>query len=509
MDEDSQRETIAFLRGVCTRAGDLTPPMSTHISRIFFAGETVYKLKRAVRTPYLDFSTFERRMAACNAELALNRRTAPDLYLRVRRIARTHSGMAFDADGDLVDAVVEMRRFDQANLFDQMALRGVLTPALVEDLARSLALFHRDAEASQIHGGGAAIRRILDLNEGALKASFLAVEQDVAPICAEMHQTLQRHAALIDARKQRGKVRRCHGDLTLRNIALINGRPTPFDCLEFAEELATIDVLYDIAFVLMDLWHRRCGSLANGLLNRYLDNVDETDGLPLLPLFIAMRAVVRAHVTARMSEDAEGAAREEQMDEARAYLALAKQAMQPAPPRLAGVGGLSGSGKSTIAAALAPLLPPIPGARVLSSDRVRKAMFSAAPTERLPPEAYNPEVSERVYARVRSEAARCLTVGWPVVCDAVFDRAVDRAALAEVARKSGAPFSGFWLEAPLATLSARVAARTDDPSDANVDVLRAQEARFTQRAEIINWTRLDASAPAQETAQRAAALIVR
>ena len=148
---------------------------------------------------------------------------------------------------------------------------------------------------------------VLAMNEAALRSSFLAREQDVSPVCEAMRAQLARNASLLDARREAGKVRRCHGDLTLRNIAMIDGEPTPFDCLEFDEALATIDVLYDLAFVLMDLWHRSRGDLANALLNRYLDVADESDGLALLPLFIAMRAIIRAHVTARMSQDAEGA----------------------------------------------------------------------------------------------------------------------------------------------------------------------------------------------------------
>lgn len=502
MDEPEQRETIAFLSEACARAGDAAPPMSTHISRIFFAGDTVYKLKRAVRTPYLDFSTPQRRLAACEQELALNRRTAPSLYRRVRRVTRLAGGLAFDGAGETVDAVVEMNRFDQACLFDAMAQRGALTGAHVEALAGKLARFHAAAATSADHGGARAVADILEMNDSALRESFLARERDLAPVRAAMRAALDANAARLDARRAAGKVRRCHGDLTLRNIALIDGEPTPFDCLEFDEALATIDVLYDLSFVLMDLWHRGRGDLANFLFNRYLDVADETDGLPLLPLFVAMRAIIRAHVTARMSEDAEGAARETTREEARAYVQLAEEAMRGSAPKLIGVGGLSGSGKSTVAAALAPLIAPIPGARVLSSDRIRKALFGAAPTQRLPANAYAPDVSQRVYASARAQAAACLDAGWPVICEAVFDRAEDRAALAAVAAGRNAPFHGFWLDATDATLAARVAARTGDPSDATVDVLRAQQAKLAASGEEIDWTRLDAAPLPGETARR-------
>ncbi|MFN3891339.1 MAG: AAA family ATPase [Beijerinckiaceae bacterium] len=502
MSEESQRETIAFLSGLGARAGDQTPPISTHISRIFFAGDTVYKLKRAVQTSYLDFSTPERRLAACEKELELNRRTAPALYKRVRRITRTAEGLELDGAGEQVDAAVEMSRFDQACLFDRMAQRGALTARHIESLAGNIAAFHRSAEISAVHGGAAAIGRILETNEAELRASFLVHERNVATACAAMRAALEANSKLLDARRAAGKVRRCHGDLTLRNIALIGGEPTPFDCLEFDESLATIDVLYDLAFTLMDLWHRARADLANMLFNRYLDAMEETDGLPLLPLFIAMRAIIRAHVTARMSQDYGGDTGEAMKAEARAYFQLAVEAMRGGAPVLVGVGGLSGSGKSTVAAALAPLMAPMPGARILSSDRIRKALFGAAPTDRLPAEAYAPDVSARVYAQARDRAGACLDAQWPVVCDAVFDRAADRAALRKIAAARHLTFHGFWLEASGETLAARVAARTGDPSDATVDVLRAQQTKLAQSGESIEWLRLDASRPADKTARR-------
>ncbi|MDB5571824.1 MAG: aminoglycoside phosphotransferase [Hyphomicrobiales bacterium] len=504
MEDDPQHETIAFLNAICAQAGDESPPVSTHISRIFFAGDTVYKLKRAVRTPYLDYSSPELRLKACEQELRLNRRTAPALYRAVRRIARRDAGLSLDGEGALVDAVVEMGRFDEDCLLDRMAQAGALTPAHMEALAGEIASLHAGAQTSAQHGGAQGAAAVLALNEAALAQTFLAHEAGADALRGALRATLAKYAGLLDARRAAGKVRRCHGDLTLRNICLIDGAPTPFDCLEFDEALATTDVLYDVAFPVMDLLHRRNGDLANALFNRYLDRADEIDGLPLMPLFIAMRAVVRAHVTAAMAQDANGDARASLEDEARAYLELARAAMQEAKPRLVGVGGLSGSGKSTLAGALAPLIPPMPGARVLSSDRVRKRLHGAGMLQRLPPEAYAPQMSERVYASVREEAGRCLDAGWPVVADAVFDREADRLALEAVASQRRAPFAGYWLDAPAGILESRVAARVNDPSDANVAVLQAQAARLREAREPMGWTSLDAALPAAANAEAVA-----
>jgi hypothetical protein len=277
-----------------------------------------------------------------------------------------------------------------------------------------------------------------------------------------------------------------------------------FDCIEFSADLAIIDVLYDLAFLLMDLAHRAHSGLANWTFNRYLDVADESDGLALLPFFMAIRAMVRAHVHAAQSLSRAGSAAEPIRAEALAYLDLALALLRPSRPRLVAIGGHSGTGKSTLAAMIAPALEGLPGARVLNSDRVRKAMYGVSPETRLPPEAYNPEVSHRVYDRLMSEAARALAGGGAVIVDAVFDRPEDRAAIEAVARVSALPFHGFWLEAAEATLAQRISARRGDPSDADIGVLRAQLAHDPGA---IGWRRFDVSGERRALADRVLANI--
>ncbi len=291
---------------------------------------------------------------------------------------------------------------------------------------------------------------------------------------------LTRNAALLDARHARGKTRHCHGDLTLSNICMLDGEPTPFDCLEFSDELASVDVLYDLAFLLMDLCRADEAGLANIALNRYFDWRDESDGLPLTPLFMALRATIRAHVAASRRDKIE----------ARRYFDLARGLARDGASCVVAIGGYSGSGKSSVAAAVAPKLGPAPGARALNSDRIRKRLHGAEPTRRLPSEAYASEVSARVYHEMIEAAGRVALAGWPVSVDAVFDRAESRAEIERVAREAGAPFFGFWLDAALETRLARVEARRDDPSDATREVLLAQ-----MRAEPgeIGWRRIDAA----------------
>ena len=270
-------------------------------------------------------------------------------------------------------------------------------------------------------------------------AIFAASE--TAPFNAAFRATLARHAPLLDRREAAGKVRRCHGDLHLRNICMLDGEPRLFDCIEFNDQIATIDVLYDLAFLLMDLWHRGFPELANLVTNRYLDEADDEDGFVLLPFFMAVRAAVRAHVTATQvnnsSVDVEKIAAE-----ARSYFELARLMLQKHPARLIAIGGLSGSGKTTIAEALAAHVGAPPGARIVESDRIRKAMHGVAPETRLPEKAYRPEVSAKVYREMAWRAALILAEGGSVVADAVFDNAGNRELIEKAAREASVPFAG-------------------------------------------------------------------
>ncbi len=479
-----------FLRAA---AGGRAEVIETHISRVVIGPARAWKIKKPVSFSYLDFSTREKRAAAAQTELTLNRRTAPTLYIGLRRVTQEKDGrLEFDGAGETIETIVEMRRFDQADLFDAMAQRGALTPALMTRLTERVADFHRAAAADFLYGGAAGIERVLQIDAPALASSGLATPQRIAALDAAFRSRLKALAPLLDARRAVGKVRRCHGDLTLRNICLFEGEPTPFDCIEFDAALGTIDVLYDLAFLLMDLIHRGLRDLANLVFNRYLDAADETDGLPALPFFMALRASIRAHVAATQARGADASSAGALRAEAQAYFDLAERLLDRGEAILVAVGGFSGSGKSTFAAALAPSLGPAPGARILSSDRIRKRLHGAAATQKLPPAAYAPDVSERVYRIMREQASRVLDLGYAVVADAVFDRPHLAVAVERCAHDAGAAFAGFWLSGARDRLAARISARRDDPSDATVAVLDAQMLVGRQPS---GWRPLDASMP--------------
>jgi predicted kinase len=319
--------------------------------------------------------------------------------------------------------------------------------------------------------------------------------------CAE----LDRLGALLDERREAGYVRQCHGDLHLRNIVLLDNQPTLFDGVEFNDEIACTDVLYDLAFLLMDLWRRRLPRHANAVWNRYLSETGDFNGLSLLPLFLSCRAAVRAKTSVTAARFQEDARRRGELQElAREYLTMAEQLLHPPEPCVAAIGGLSGSGKSTLALSLAPSVGAVPGAVVHRSDEIRKRLCGVPLLERLGPEGYSSEMSERVYATLVERAAQTVREGHSVIVDAVYARPSDRRAIERVAAAASVPFIGFWLEAPESTLIARTEQRRNDASDADAAVIRMQRA---QKTGSIEWHRLDASFPPDRVLQNATALL--
>lgn len=451
-----------------------------------------------MRYGYLDFSTAERRRTACEAELALNRRAAPDLYRDVRSVNRQRDGTIGFGPGEPVDWLVVMRRFPAGALLADVAARGGLDLALCQRLADRVAAFHQRIEPVPCRDGAGRIARVIDGNRDAMAALRPGAlpDADSAALDARSRARLADVAALLDRRGREGQVRHGHGDLHLGNICLWQGEPTLFDCLEFDTALATTDLLYDLAFLLMDLWHRGHRAQAAAVFNRYCDRLGEAEGLAALPLFLSLRAGVRAHV-AGLDEGTWASAR--------AYLAAALDFLEPPPPRLIAIGGLSGTGKSTVAAGLAPGIGGAPGARVLRSDVIRKRLAGLAPEQPLPRDAYTPGANVATYDRLLRDAAATLAAGHSVIADAVFARPEERAAVARLAEEAGLAFDGFWLEAPAATLMERVGARTGDASDADAAVVERQLGYAL--GTLTPWTRVEAGGTADETLTHVQALV--
>jgi aminoglycoside phosphotransferase family enzyme/predicted kinase len=508
MVTEDQSETIAFLESSATHGGAPVTRIDTHSAVVFLAGARAWKLKRAVRYDYLDFSTVERRRLACGRELALNQRTAPSIYRAVTAVVRRLDGsLGIGGRGIPVDWLVEMNRFDDEQLFDRLAARNGLRLDLMPPLGIGIARFHARADRRPDHGGKAGMTWVVNGNAAGF-AEFGSGILDAAAaqrLTAETLHEIERHGGLLEIRRAAGLVRQCHGDLHLRNIVLIDGRATLFDAVEFNDEIACTDVLYDLAFLLMDLWRRQLPRHANAVWNAYLTETGDRSGLPLLPLFLSCRAAVRAKTSATAARLQSGHDRGVELQRAaRDYLAMARQFLHPPSACLVAVGGLSGSGKSTLAQALAPVVGAPPGAVVLRSDEVRKRICGKAPLERLGPEGYTSAVSQRVYAALAAQARAAVRAGYGAIVDAVYARPADRRVIERVAADAGVPFHGLWLDVPESMLLARLRSRTADASDADAAVLRLQQARGVGE---IGWRRIDASAPADVVVDTAASRI--
>jgi aminoglycoside phosphotransferase family enzyme/predicted kinase len=498
MITEDQTDVVRFLAAPSTHGTTSVERIDTHSAIVFLAGERAYKLKRAVRFDYLDFSTSERRRAMCDAEVRLNRRTAPDIYRAVVPITRElHGALALGGPGTPVDWVIEMNRFGQEALLDRLAAAGRLDLELMPPLAAAIAAFHMAAERRPDHGGKPGMSWVIEGNA----AGFAEYGTNVLDLSSCRRLTdgvlgeLDSRGALLDERRASGFVRQCHGDLHLRNIVLLDGRPTLFDGVEFDDQIACTDVLYDLAFLLMDLWRRGLPRHANQVWNRYLADTGELNGLSLLPLFLSCRAAVRAKTSATASRLQDDLRRCGALQElAREYLAMAEGLLHPPRPCLVAIGGFSGTGKSTLALGLAPSVGAVPGAVVIRSDEIRKRLLGLSPLDRLGPEGYSSGISERVYATVVERARVTVREGHGAIVDAVYARPGDRQAIERVATDMSVPFVGIWLEAPESTLIARAEKRRGDASDADADVIRIQQQQGTG---VMTWHGVEATASSE------------
>jgi uncharacterized protein len=479
-----QAEVVAFLRGL---AG--SEPLETHISLVFVGADTVWKLKKAVRLSFLDFTARDARRRFALRELELNRVAAPGLYRDVVPVVRLSDGsLALDAaEGPALDWVLRMARVPADDFLDAVAAAGRLTPELLDALGDAVAAFHRALPPATGTDPVTAMRCVVEGNvQSALDAGL--PEDAVRPWHTRIIAALDGTAPWLARRAHDGFVRRAHGDLHLGNLCLWQGRPVPFDALEFDEAMATIDLGYDLAFLLMDLDHRVARAAANRVLNRYVARTGDAALTRGLPLFLSLRAMIRAHVEAKRGN----------ADIAAHYLSAASAYLQLKPAIMLAIGGLPGSGKSTLARALAPELGNAPGALVLRSDEIRKRQHGVGPEERLPQSAYSDAASETVFAELAALAREAAGGGHAVIADATFIDTRHRTQMEVAARTSRVPFHGLWLDAPLPELEARIAARSRDASDATIEVLRAASRSNPHAGD---WVSINAGTPATALAR--------
>ena len=496
-----QSEVLAFLE---TEDPDCKR-IDTHASIVFLGRDRVLKVKRAVRLPFLDYSTLEKRKQACEEELVVNRRFAPQLYRRVVPITRASSGLEIGGAGLPIEWAVEMSRFDDGKTFDHLARSGGITPELAETLASTLRDAHQRAPITDGSSWPASIADIIERNTQVFVNQAELPPDAVRRLDALSHRRLSDCGALLQARALKGLVRRCHGDAHLGNLVLIDGKPVLFDAIEFDPMIATTDILYDLAFPMMDLCHFGLVACANRLFNSYLQASWEENGtgLRLLPLFLSMRAAIRSNVlftklglTSDHTPD---------VNEARAYFDLALQLIEPARPSLIAIGGKSGTGKSVLARKIAPLLPPLPGAVLLRSDVIRKALFGVAPLASLPQAAYNTETNIRVYQALIDRSREIVGQGFSAVVDAAFLKAAERNELAEAASALDVDFRAVFLTAKLDTRLDRIRSRKNDASDATPKIAAGQDDYEIGQ---LDWPTVDASGSPERTLEQAKPVLV-
>jgi aminoglycoside phosphotransferase family enzyme/predicted kinase len=536
---DAHAQMLAQLRrpGACAGHPEAAGLVQTHISSLLLAGDQVFKLKRPVALGFVDFSSIGKRHAACLEELRLNQRTAAHWYQAVVPVLDDGSGARIAAPDEVaparsagpagqvvqvvqvVDWAVQMRRFDDRLLYSRLAADGRLTPAQVDALGAAVAGFHNSLPPSPPGFGDAqALQAMVARNLQELAALLAAPPWQGQPGAADAAASLaglqawsagrgRALAPLMGARRMAGQVRECHGDLHLANVVWADAAPVLFDALEFDPQLRHTDVVGDAAFAFMDLLAAGRPRLAWRFASAWLEAGGQHDGLPLLAWWGVHRAAVRAKV-ALLSPTAAAAAGALPTGLQR-YLAVALGLAASArrAPLLVLTCGLSGSGKSRVAAALAERL----GGIRLRSDVERKRLFGLAPTTRGGPALYSAEAGARTYSRLQQLAQGALAAGVPVVVDAASLRHSERAAMQAVALACGAPFRLLLCQAPPAVLAQRVGARlasAQDASDATPALLGLQQqwVQWPGADEAPHTWRLDTDVPWQTVLARLEAL---
>lgn len=479
MDASLSRQEI-LVTALRSTLGEPVEMVETHISWVLLAGDYAYKIKKAVNLGFLDFGTLEKRRFYCGEELRLNRRLATDLYLEVVPIVGSSAHPILNGPGTAIEYAVKMRRFPQACLLEQVLLRDELTPETIDAIARRIADFHGStaiADNESLYGTPERVHLPVTENFAQIRPR-LRDKDDLIHLDKLERWSEREYQARFNAfaaRKARGLIRECHGDLHLGNMALLDGEAIPFDCIEFSDNLRWIDVISEAAFLTMDLQDRGRPDLARRFLNAYLEQTGDYDGLVVLRYYLVYRAMVRAKVACiRAGQERPSAGDWEQY---RNHIKLAADFTRPLQPFLAITHGLSGSGKTTVTQSL---LETVNLYRV-RSDVERKRLYGLKPEARSGAGTgegmYSLEVGGRTYRRLEELARGIIQTGFPVIVDAAFLKRRERAAFHVLAQELSVPFVILEVSAPENLLRERVQQRMQrgqDASEADITVLENQ-----------------------------------
>lgn len=521
--QEQHSEIISFLRIAPEQwdIGDAQPSdrielIETHGASVLLGNNIALKIKKPVLYGHMDYSTTEQRRLFCEKELARNLLGAPALYLDVVPIyAGVEIPFCFEANGtDPIDFAVRMKRFKTEDQLDSVLAGRRLNTELQDLLADHIADFHQQSEIEKAPEKVPDFHSVIDQN-------FLQLDSfcpELLPLEAairfreKLHLKTQETSGLFRALIENGQVRYGHGDLHLQNLCLFRGEPLLFDAIEYQDDFVISDILYDLSFLLMDLWQREETKTANRIFNQYLASIgwltapEPLQSLELLPFYLAMRAGIRTHVSASRFYQTENPDEKKRFKErTRFFFDQANAFLENTPPRLLAIGGFSGSGKSTLAQNLSPEIGAAPGAVRLRSDVIRRKLIKWDDYSPMPQWAYTSEMSQKTYQAIEQAARAALVAGHSVIIDAVLDRQCDQSAFEEIASATKTPFDGIWLDVRPEIMAQRIEGRAQDASDATVEVLRKQLAKPVAINE--NWHRLDGNGTQSDILYKARTLL--
>ena len=452
--------------------------IQTHISVIFLTGDYAYKIKKPVNFGFLDYSTLEKRQYFLNQELTMNQAIAPDLYLDILPITIKNNQVKIGEEGEIIDYILKMNQFPQNCLFINLFQAGKLEKNDLEELGKIVSQFHQKTRTDDYirsFGNIEVIKKSIDENyqrtEKYINIAQTQQQYNETKEFTDNYFKLKQEQ--FKQRQKEDKIRECHGDLHLKNICLWNNKIQLFDRIEFNEEFRYVDVMFDVAFTVMDLEARKRRDLSNIFLNTYLENTGDWEGLQVLPLYLSRQAYVRAKVTSMLLDDPNITEQDHNnaLQDAKNYYHLAWQYTQQHQGQIIMMSGLSGSGKTTVAKYLSQQINAI----LIRSDALRKHLANIPLNQIGTDDIYTPEMNKKTYSYLIKLGKMVAKQGFNVILDAKFDRHIWREPLIKIAQTDNIPLTILFCYAPLDILSDRLSQRKGDISDATASLLQQQQ----------------------------------
>lgn len=468
--------------------------IDSFFSKVFLTENKAYKLKLEAKYPNLDYSTLDLRKEMCINEASMLLRLAPELEPQVLPLIQLDNGKFKLGGSDnnelyvIIDYILVTKRFEQDKIFENLTSKGELDRFEMMDLAESLALIHKKAEivintdfADNLKALANETFDVLDYFSVNIFNKAHVLELKKAFFC-----TLNKYFTQIQIRQQKGFVKKCHGNLNLSGICMINKKPQIFDPIEFNDKLSNIDILYDLALLLIDLEAQGQRRLSSILFNHYISYTHDFNGVKFMPLFLSLRAL----------EQAKNFAAENLKDSALDYFKIAYDIIFPAKSIIIASGGLSGTGKSRLSRELAPFVGACPGAFILRTDIIRKAILGRLPHEHLHKPDYTPEINKKTYDTIRQYCVDIIASNQSVLIDGIFAVQEERDITQIIAQDLNVPFYGFWMYAPSELRFQRVVSRKRNPSDATLKVAMRQE---EMKVGEVKWNKINSAGSREET----------